>query len=232
VIAEDIDRMDRLAAAGTSAVHRASPFARVAAAALAILAAVLASKPWPLAAEAVLLLAVGAAARAEPHRMALRALAPLPFLAILFLLHPETGAGRMLLLALRASVSALAAVLLLSTTTFADVLRVLGVLLPRTLTAALAVLYRSLFILLRASSHRMEAARLRGVRGGTGAMVGGLLLQAFERTENVACVMHVRAVDVPDPDRADAFRPRPQDVLPLGAAAAALALSILAGAPA
>ena len=57
-------------------------------------------------------------------------------------------------------------------------------------------------------------------------MVGGLLLHAFERTENVACVMHVRGVDAPDPDRADALRPRPQDLLPLGAAAGALALSL------
>lgn len=232
MIAEDIDRMDRLAAAGTSPIHRASPLARVAAAGIAILAAVLAERPWPLAAEAALLLAVGALARAEPGRMALRSLAPLPFLVLLVLLHPETSRDRMLLLLLRASVSALAAVLLLSTTTFADVLRVLGTFLPRALTAALAVLYRSLFILLRASSHRAEAARLRGVRGGAGAMVGGLLLQAFERTENVACVMHVRAVDVPDPDRADAFRPRPLDAIPLGAAGAALALSLLAGAPA
>jgi len=145
---------------------------------------------------------------------------------VAFLLHPETGGGRMLLLLLRAGVSTMAVALLLSTTTSADVLRVLGAFLPRTFVAALAVLYRSLFILLRSSSHRMEAVRLRGVRGGVGPLVGGLLLQAFERTENVACVMHVRAVDAPDPDRADAFRPRAADLLPLGVAAAALALSL------
>jgi energy-coupling factor transporter transmembrane protein EcfT len=60
-------------------------------------------------------------------------------------------------------------------------------------------------------------------------VVGGLLLLAFERTENVACVMHVRGVDGPDPDRADAFRPRAADLLPLGTAAAALAASLAAG---
>jgi energy-coupling factor transporter transmembrane protein EcfT len=227
VIADDIDRMDRLAATGSSAVHRASPAARVLAAAVAVAAAVLGEDVRALGACAALLLFLAALARVEPVRVAIRSLAPLPFLVVLFLLHTETGPGRLLLLVLRAAVSAMAVVLLLSTTTFADVLRVLGAFLPRTLTAALAVLYRSLFILLRASSHRMEAARLRGVRGGVGSMVGGLLLHAFERTENVACVMHVRGVDAPDPDRADAFRPRAEDLLPLGVAGGALALSLL-----
>jgi energy-coupling factor transporter transmembrane protein EcfT len=226
VIAEDLDRMDRLAATGRSPVHRASPVARVAAAGIAVTAAVLAEDPRAAAAVAVLLLAEGALAGASPWRLLLRSLAPLPFLASAFLLHPEASGGRMLLLLLRAAVSCMAVALLLSTTTFADVLRVLGAFLPRTLTAALAVLYRSLFILARSASHMAEAARLRGVRGGAGATVGGLLLQAFERSENVACVMHVRAVDVPDPDRADAFRPRVQDLLPLGVAGAALAISL------
>ncbi len=228
MIGEDIDRMDRLAATGTSAIHRASPAARVAAAGISILAAVLAERPEPLLAEAALLLLLGALAGAEPGRIALRSLAPLPFLLAAFLLHPETGWGRMLLLLLRAGVSAMSVVLLLSTTTFADVLRVLGAFLPRSLTAALAVLYRSLFILLRAAGHMRETARLRGVRGAAGPLVGGLLLHAFERTENVACVMHVRGVDVPDPDRADAFRPTRFDALPHGAAGASLAASLLA----
>jgi len=228
VIADDIDRMDRLAAAGTSPVHRASAFARVAAAGISILAAVLAERPEPLLVEAALLLLLAAMAGAEPGRIALRSLAPIPFLLVAVLLHPETSGERLLLLLLRAGVAAMSVVLLLSVTTFADVLRVLGAFLPRSLTAALAVLYRSLFILLRAAAHMRETARLRGVRGAVGPLVGGLLLHAFERTENVACVMHVRGVDIPDPDRADAFRPTPFDLLPLGAAAAALAMSLLA----
>ena len=228
MIGEDIDRMDRLAASGTSPLHRASPAARVAAAGIAILAAVLAERPEPLLAEAALLLLLGALAGAEPGRIALRSLAPLPFLLAAFLLHPETGWGRMLLLLLRAGVSAMSVVLLLSTTTFADVLRVLGPFLPRTLAAALAVLYRSLFLLLRAAGHMRETARLRGVRGAPGPLVGGLLLHAFERTENVACAMHVRGVDVPDPDRADAFRPTRFDAIPLGAAGLSLAGTLLA----
>ncbi|MCK6480313.1 MAG: energy-coupling factor transporter transmembrane protein EcfT [Planctomycetes bacterium] len=226
MIAEDIDRMDALAAGGRSILHRASPAARVASAGIVVVSAALAGRPLPLAAGAGILLLLAAVAGAEPGRVLLRSLAPLPFLGALFLLHPETPLERMGLLLLRAGVSCMALVLLLSTTTFADVLRVLGVFLPRTLTAALAVLYRSLFILLRASTHMMEAARLRGARGGAGTMVGGLLLHAFERTENVACVMHVRGVDVPDPDRADALRPRAADLLPLGAAAAVAALSL------
>jgi energy-coupling factor transporter transmembrane protein EcfT len=198
----------------------------VAAAGIVVVAAALCERPLPLAATAAILLLLAALAGAEPGRIVLRSLAPLPFLGALFLLHPETPFGRMGLLLLRAGVSCMALVLLLSTTTFPDVLRVLGVVLPRSLTAALAVLYRSLFILLRASAHMMEAARLRGVKGGVGVMVGGLLLHAFERTENVACVMHVRGVDVPDPDRADALRPRWADLLPLAAAAAVAALSL------
>jgi energy-coupling factor transporter transmembrane protein EcfT len=227
VIAEDLDRMDRIAATGRSVVHRASPLARTAAAGISVAAAVLCEDARAAAGVAGLLLLEGAAARAEPGRMALRSLAPLPFLAVAFLLHPETPWERMGLLLLRAASSALALVLLVSTTTFADVLRVVGAVLPRTLTAAAAVLYRSLFVLLRASSHAAEAARLRGVRGGVGPLVGGLLLHAFERAENVACVMHVRGVDVPDPDRSDAFRPRAADAVPLSFAGAALALSLL-----
>jgi energy-coupling factor transporter transmembrane protein EcfT len=226
VIADDVDRMDRLAASGTTLVHRASPAARTAAAAITVAAAVVSEDSRALAAIAALLLLEGAIAGVNPARLILRSLAPLPFLAVAFLLHPETPPGRMLLLLLRAGVSATAAALLLSTTTSADVLRAVGPFLPRPIVAALAVLYRSLFVLLRSSSHRLEAARLRGVRGAVGPLVGGLLLEAFERTENVACVLHVRAVDVPDPDRADAFRPRPADVLPLGVAAAALVLSL------
>ena len=226
MILEDIDRMDRLAATGTSLLHRASPLARVLATALVVAAAVLAGQVVPLLAIAALLLGGAVLSGAGPGRVLLRSTAPLPFLAAVLLLHRETGAERMGILVLRAMDSAMALVLLLSTTPSADVLRVLGAVLPRDLTAALAVLYRSLFILLRASSHMMEAARLRGVRGATGPMVGGLLLHAFERTENVACVMHVRGVDAPDPDRADALRPRRADALPLGAAATALALSL------
>ena len=227
MIAEDIDRMDRLAATGTSVVHRASPAARVAAAGIAIGAAVLSEDPRAAGAVTALLLAEGALAGAEPMRLLLRSVAPVPFLAALWLLHPEASAGRMALLLIRAIDSALAMALLLSTTTFADVLRVVGVFLPRTLVAALAVLYRSLFILLRSSSHRLEAARLRGVRRSVGPMVGGLLLEAFERTENVACVMHVRGVDLPDPVRAGAFRPRPEDAVPLCFAATAFGLALL-----
>jgi energy-coupling factor transporter transmembrane protein EcfT len=226
VIAEDVDRMDRLAASGTSVVHRASPAARATAAAVTVAAAVLCEDSRALGVIAALLLVEGMVAGVHPGRLLLRSLAPLPFLAVAFLLHPETTLGRMLLLLLRAGVSAMAAMLLLSTTTSADVLRVAGPFLPRPVVAALAVLYRSLFVLLRSSAHRLEAARLRGVRGAVGPLVGGLLLEAFERTENVACVMHVRAVDVPDPDRADAFRLRPADVVPLGVAAAAVALCI------
>ena len=226
MISEDIDRMDALAARGDSVVHRASALARTAAAGITVAAAVAAEHPGPLAAAALLLLAEAAAARAEPRRILVRSLAPLPFLRVLFLLPTAAPLDRKALRLLRAMVSCMALVLLLSTTTFADVLRVLGVFLPRTLTAALAVLYRSLFILLRASAHMMEAARLRGVRGGVGTMVGGLLLHAFERTENVACVMHVRGVDLPDPDRADALRPRREDLLPLGVAAGVAALSL------
>jgi len=229
VIAADIDRMDRLAATGTSPIHRASPLGRTLAAGIAVAAAVLVDTAPAAAAVAGIVLLWGAVARAEPHRMALRALAPLPFLAVVFLLHPETRPERMALLLLRAFSSALALVLLLSTTPFVDCLRVLGTVLPRGLAAALAVLYRSLFILLRASSHAAEAARLRGARAGPGAMVGGLLLHAFERMENVACVMHARGVDAPDPDPADALRPRALDALPLGFAGAALAVSLLSG---
>jgi energy-coupling factor transporter transmembrane protein EcfT len=232
VIARDLDRMDRLAATGDSPVHRASPLARTLAAGLSVAAAVLCEDPRAAATVAALLLIEGAAARAEPARMAVRSLAPLPFLAVVLLLHPETPAGRMALLLLRAAASVLAVVLLLSTTPFADVLRVLGTVLPRTVTAALAVLYRSLFALLRASSHAAEAARLRGARGAIGPVAGGLLLQAFERAENVACVLHVRGVDAPDPDRADALRPRPEDAVPLGFAGAALAASLLLRGPA
>jgi energy-coupling factor transporter transmembrane protein EcfT len=228
VIAEPFDRMDRLAAAGASPLHRASPLARVAAAGISSLAAVLADRPEPLLAEAALLLLLAALAGAEPGRIALRSLAPLPFLLVAFLLHPETSGARMLLLLLRAGVSAMSVMLLLSTTTFADVLRVLGAVLPRSLVAALAVLYRSLFLLLRAAGHVRETAHLRGVRGAPGPLVGGLLLHAFERAENVACVMHVRGVDVPDPDRAEAFRPTRFDAIPLGAAAASLAGALLA----
>ncbi len=226
MIAADLDRMDHLAAAGDSPVHRASPMARVAGAAATVAGALVVEDLRAAAAAAGVVLLLAAVARAEPVRVLLRSLVPLPFLVVVFLLHPETGPERMGLLLLRAGLSAMAAVVLVSTTRFADVLRVLGPVLPREVAAALAVLYRSLFLLLRSASHRMEAARLRGARGGVGAMVGGVLLESFERTENVACVMHVRGVDLPDPDRADAFRPRPWDVLPLGAGLAVLALAL------
>jgi len=225
----DLDYLDRLAVNGTSPLHRASPLARVLGALLTVLGAVLADGPLRLAALGALLLGLGAYAGARPERLLLRALAPLPFLAALFLLHAETPFSRLGLLALRATVAALAMVLLLATTPFGDVLRVLAPVVPREGIAAGAVLYRSVFTLLRAAGHLAEAGRLRGARVAPGALVGGLLLHAFERTENVACAMHVRGVDVPDPDAADVFRPRRADLLPLGTGLLALFLGMTGG---
>jgi len=229
VIDEELDRIDSLAATGTSPVHRASPLSRVLAAALTVAAILVAEEHRPIAVVAALLLVEATIAWAGPIRLLLAAFTPLPFFIVLALLRLGSdgeNAEMMSLLLFRAGASAMALVLLLSTTTFVDVLRVLGPLLPRDLAATLAVLYRSLFILLRHAGHVGEVAWTRGVFPVQGPIVGGLLLHAFERMENVACVMHVRGVDLPDPDRADAFRPRPLDLLPLARGVAALALSL------
>jgi energy-coupling factor transporter transmembrane protein EcfT len=228
VIVAELDRVEREAALGRTPVHRASPAARVLAALLLVAAAVLAPDATRAAGVLAAAVALGALAGTGPHRVLLRALFPVPFLVSVYLLHPEAGFGALLLPGLRGVASAAALGVLLSSTPFADVLRVLARVMPRSLAAAFAVLYRSVFDLARASSHLSEAARLRGVRAEPGAMLGGMLLHAMERTENVACVLHVRGVDVPDPDVADAFRPRAEDLVALAPAAAALAF-VLAG---
>lgn len=121
-------------------------------------------------------------------------------LGFITLIPTDQGLIRFISILIRSWLSVQAAILLVATTQFPDLLHALEHLrLPRTLTTIIAFLFRYLFVLtnevfriLRAREAR--SARLPGVKGGgtlswriktTGSMAGQLFLRSYERSDRI-----------------------------------------------
>lgn len=105
---------------------------------------------------------------------------------------------------LKAGLSALAVVLLVSTTHFSQLLRGLARLrFPRLLLAIISFLYRYLFLLLDQLTRLLRAARARNLEAGrlalrlraAGGMAGSLFIRTFARAERVHAAMLARGYD-------------------------------------
>jgi len=146
-------------------------------------------------------------------------------LGFITLVPTDLGLARFLSILVRSWLSVQAAILLVGTTQFPDLLHALEHLrLPRTLTTIIAFLFRYLFVLtnevfriLRAREAR--SAGLPGVKGGgslswriktTGSMAGQLFLRSYERSDRIYQAMisrgytgHIRTLNPHHLRRAD-----------------------------
>lgn len=202
-----------------SAVTRRPPVVRLLGTVfIAVGAALLPLGSWPqLAALAALVLALVGAARIRPRDFALRLAPPLGFLllvsvALLFLAPGEavaalgplriTDAGllRFGSAAGRGAVALGAAVVLVSTTRFSDLLEALRSLrLPETVTTSLGLAYRFLYILTDEVDRLRRAARSRNAAGGSASrrrllmgITAAALQRSFDRSDRVYQAMLAR----------------------------------------
>jgi cobalt/nickel transport system permease protein len=146
-------------------------------------------------------------------------------LGFITLVPTDLGLIRFLSIMVRSWLSVQAAIMLVATTQFPDLLHALEHLrLPRTLTTIIAFLFRYLFVLtnevfriLRAREAR--SAGLPGVKGGgtiswrlktTGSMAGQLFLRSYERSDRIFQAMisrgytgHIRTLNPHQMERLD-----------------------------
>jgi cobalt/nickel transport system permease protein len=250
-------RVDLLAS-GESPLHRLDPRAKLAA--VCALVVVVASLPSGglsrLAAPAAGVLVAAFLGRLPLGWLARRLLLVLLFAGVLVTLAPLTPRTDSRALALgpltlqvsrqgcdlavavlcKALLAAAATLVLVSTTRMSDLLAALRWLrVPRQLVASLALLYRSLFVLLDEAERMRRARLLRGGRrlGGlraAGALLATLLVRAYERAEAVHRAMLARGLEG-EPRMLAPLRFHPRDGLFLLAALALVAAAALGLAP-
>jgi cobalt/nickel transport system permease protein len=153
------------------------------------------------------------------------------------------GLERLLSISLRAWLSVQAAVLLVWSTPFAEVLSGLRWLrVPRLLTALIGLMWRYLFVMAHAARQMMLARAARsaphpGRRAGgslpwrarvTGGMAGSLLVRSFEQGERIYAAMLARGYDG-EPRSLPSAALTQRDWLWLAACAAALLLAAFWG---
>jgi cobalt/nickel transport system permease protein len=214
---------------GSSLIHRLDPRAKLVALLALLVALATANRGVPLLAlELLLLLGLGFVAAQIPIMQALtRAAIVLPFaatFAVISWLGGEPGRGLSLLL--KSYISALAVLLLVSTTRLPALLGALedfGA--PRFLLEVAQFLYRYLFLLSGQVAIMAQAAAARGASGGTrfrasGGALGTLFAQSYVRAENIHRAMLARGFAGRLPGLA-ANRFRPADALFLAFASAA-----------
>jgi cobalt/nickel transport system permease protein len=205
-----------------SPVTAAPPVARVLAmATVAVGAATLPRNAWhALGVLLVLVLVLAALARLPLHRLPARMAGPLAFVVLasvgLLVLVPgapalhfgpvvvtREGLDRFAFVVGRAVVALGAAVVLVSTTSFPDLLHALRMLrLPQVVTSALGLAYRLLYVFVDEIERLQRAARSRNARGGSAGwrrvLVGttaAVLGRAFARAERNHLAMVARGYD-------------------------------------
>lgn len=197
----DIAALDRWAVQGGSPWHRASPLAKVAAAALAI-AAVVASRDLTALVTLYLLLAACMTLARLPLGRVLAIAAYPAIFAVLFAVSRWDGTWQTpAVILLKAVGAAMAMVLLITTTPYPDLFAVFSRVLPRLVADALFMTYRSFFILLEGMDHLTTALRLRGglqrrkplrtIRNLALAL-GVLLIHAIDLSQRLYAVLILR----------------------------------------
>ena len=181
------------------------------------------ARPFAFVGYAALLAAAVAAARLPALALLRRAALVLPFSATFVLITYFSGdPPRAWMLFEKSFLSGLAALILIATTPFHDLLRGLESLrVPRPLILIIQFLYRYLFVISEQAQHMRLAARSRGAgfRASAGA-VGVLFTRSWERADAIYRAMLARGFTGRFPSSTRA-RFRFADAMFLGLAAAA-----------
>lgn len=197
----DITAIDRSATSGRSALHEASPAAKLIAFALVLSAVIVSWNVLVLAAVALVLVAAAAASRLD-LRLALGLAAYPGLFAAVFAFASAPNWGVAWVIVLKAVTAALAAVVLVLTTPYPQVFAPVQRILPGIAGDALLVTYRTFFLLAERFSHLLRSVRLRS--GGDGrhqwlrtarvvsSALGNLVLYAFDLAERDYDVMYLR----------------------------------------
>jgi cobalt/nickel transport system permease protein len=207
-----------LAGDPASPIHRLDPRAKLAGfAGITIVAVSTPLRAWPaFVACAMTLAAIAAVARVGPRTVWLRARVILPLVVFVAAFVPfvrsgpavavgplslsEAGLATFALVAAKATIGTVSAVLLAATTSFPDVLHALERLrAPRLLVVIAAFMYRYVFVIAD-EARRMRAAlaarayrpRHLGQVATLGRMVTALFLRSYERGERVYLAMLAR----------------------------------------
>jgi len=197
----DIARIDYWATSGTSTVHKATAYSKVAASALVVATVVVSRDLYVLVTLYALVLVTVRAAGLPLKKVLAISLYPGLF-AVLFALS-QAGQGWALpaVIIMKALTAATAMLLLVSTTPYADVVGLFGRFLPRVVADGLFMTYRSFFILIKMLDNFLDALKLRGgysprrlVRnaGNMASGVGMLFIRAYDLSQRLYDVMSVR----------------------------------------
>jgi cobalt/nickel transport system ATP-binding protein len=185
----DIAALDRWAVQGKSRIHRASPLGKIAATMLFIACVAVARDVLTLVTLYVALAALVVVARLPLRRTLMIAAYPALF-AVLFAFSQWNGQwATPVVIVLKAMDAGLAMVLLICTTPYPQLFAIMGHALPRVVSDALLMTYRSFFMLLEEMDHLITALRLRGglLRGrpmrtirNLSVALGVLLVRSFD----------------------------------------------------
>jgi len=196
----DVARVDYWAANGSGPFHRASVLSKLMFLACVVAAAVAARDPYPLAVVIGMLILLAALARLPWAVIGVLSLYAAVF-ALLYALSLQGDGWTYAVLLLKAITPAYAVGMVIVSTPYPRIFSFLSAFLPEILAAGLFMTYRTLFLLLDMMDNFGTAIRLRGgfspgnlVKNSANIAkgIGGLLVQAVERSSRLYAVMVVR----------------------------------------
>lgn len=199
----DIGVVDASATLGRSALHKATPGAKLLAFAL-LLSAVI-STTNVLVLGGITLALVGAVLGNRLPARPMLALAAYPgFFAVVFAWAANAGLLGGSLIVVKAVTAALSAVILMFTTPYPQVFAPVQRWLPPVIGDALLITYRSLFLMLETFSHTLRAAKLRAgfvgrqplrSAGLVSRSLGSVLLYSIDLSQRTYDIMHLRGYE-------------------------------------
>ena len=160
-----VTTLDRWASSGAGWLHCTSPLAKWLIVGSAVLVAVVARSPWPLASAYALLLLAGASSRLPVRPLVLASLLPVPLVGLFALARWDGSAGTLAAPAAivgKGMVTSLAGVLAAATTPYPDLLAPLTRLLPPLIADSVVLTYRAVFMLWARVETFWLAIRARG----------------------------------------------------------------------
>ncbi len=231
----DIGSVDYWATSGRSLYHSASAPSKLVSSLLVVAAAMLTRDVVILT--AIYLAEVSAVVAARLPVRQVMALGAYPAIfSILFVISQWDGTlVRPAIIILRAMDSALAMLLLITTTPYPQVFATLRFVLPRVILDGLFLTYRSLFLLLDVAGDLLVALRVRGglVKGNPVRSVaniayglGPLLLRAMALSQRFYDAMRLRGYTGQFVSGRDWYRLRRADTLPVGLGLALLTIGL------
>lgn len=206
----DLSYLDYLAVEGKSPLHRVSPGVKVLAMGMVLLGVVTLRSLPTLLLLYVLLLVLSFVARI-PLKVFSLTFYPLIFTS-LFVFISSLRLSFVLLLFLKVLCGSTGVVLLLTTTPYPSIFRILAKILPSLLVTALFLTYRSIFILLTVLEETKHALYLRGglcwshpwrSLNNTASAFGHLIIKGMDAGEKMMEALRIRGFDHRAPGRGE-----------------------------